>query len=84
MVDPRLKDKVILVTGGNHGIGAAIAKAFAEQESLVFITYLRLPLDGAVRQEGDTDTPGEALYRHQQARSGEGLVLFQGDSDISG
>jgi len=29
MIDPQLKDKVVLITGANHGIGAAAAKAFA-------------------------------------------------------
>lgn len=39
MIDPALKDKVVLVTGGNnpHGIGAATAKAFAVQGAAVFI-----------------------------------------------
>ncbi|RLC99386.1 MAG: hypothetical protein DRI77_02875 [Chloroflexi bacterium] len=43
MIDPGLKGKVALVTGANHGIGAATAKAFAAQGAMVFITYLRLP-----------------------------------------
>jgi NAD(P)-dependent dehydrogenase (short-subunit alcohol dehydrogenase family) len=29
MIDPGLRGKVVLVTGANHGIGAATAKAFA-------------------------------------------------------
>ncbi len=31
MIDTGLQDKVVLVTGANHGIGAAAARAFAAQ-----------------------------------------------------
>ncbi|MEE9189960.1 MAG: SDR family oxidoreductase [Candidatus Neomarinimicrobiota bacterium] len=39
MIDPGIKNKVALITGANHGIGAATAKAFATQGAKVFITY---------------------------------------------
>lgn len=34
MIDPKLRDKVVLLTGGNHGIGAATARAFAAQGAI--------------------------------------------------
>ena len=41
MIDPNLQNKVVLITGANHGIGAATARAFAAQEAKVFISYFR-------------------------------------------
>ena len=42
MINTGLKNKVVLVTGANHGIGAATAKAFAAESAKVFINYLHL------------------------------------------
>ena len=41
MINPGLEGKVVLVTGANHGIGAAAARAFALQGSRVFLTFFR-------------------------------------------
>ena len=43
MIDPGLAGKVVLITGGNHGIGAAAARAFAIQGARVFVTWFREP-----------------------------------------
>jgi 3-oxoacyl-[acyl-carrier protein] reductase len=43
MIDPGLEGKVVLITGANHGIGAAAARAFAIQGARVFLTYFREP-----------------------------------------
>lgn len=40
MINPELKNKVAIVTGGNAGIGASIAKALADQGAKVVIHYL--------------------------------------------
>ena len=41
MINTGLKDKVVIVTGANHGIGAGIALAFAKEGAKVFINYYR-------------------------------------------
>ncbi|MFT3882414.1 MAG: SDR family oxidoreductase [Gemmatales bacterium] len=49
----RFKDKIVLVTGGNSGIGLTTAKLFASEAATVFITGRRqAELDKAVRDLG--------------------------------
>lgn len=43
MLQTGLQNKVVLITGANHGIGAATAKAFAAEGAALLINYLRLP-----------------------------------------
>lgn len=76
MIDPGLKDKVALVTGGNnpHGIGAATARAFAAQSAAVFIHYFRSSSE-LPRKEGDeSDAPGLSFFLKMQAKSAEEVV----------
>jgi 3-oxoacyl-[acyl-carrier protein] reductase len=78
MIDPGLKDKVVLVTGGNNprGIGAATARAFAAQGAAVFIHYFRDLAEwrGTEKDAPARDTPGEALYYHLQTLTADGVV----------
>ncbi len=53
MLDPGIQGRVALVTGANQGIGAAVARALADQRVAVFLTYLRLgPDDPGVQATG--------------------------------
>ena len=77
MIDTGLEDRVVLITGGNHGIGAATARAFAVQGARVFITYLRLsPRDYGIDPEEArrAKEPGLPLYHATQARSADEVV----------
>lgn len=70
MVDTGLEGKVALVTGGNHGIGAATARALAAQGAAVFLTYLRFCLDAAGISQTEVagaTMPGREMYRGRQA-----------------
>lgn len=52
-MDTKIKNKVIVVTGANHGIGAATAIAFAKEGAKVFLNYLRLSPEeyGSISEE---------------------------------
>lgn len=72
MIDTHLGEKVVLITGANHGIGAATAKAFANQGSKVFITYYRVPSrysDEELQKARDSGEGGDVLYRAMQQQS---------------
>ena len=73
MIDTGLKDRVALVTGANHGIGAATAKAFAAEGAAVFINYLRRPMEESINK-AKIDVPGEALYRFGQSQSADQVI----------
>ncbi|MYB76644.1 MAG: SDR family oxidoreductase [Chloroflexi bacterium] len=77
MIITGIDGKVALVTGGNHGIGAAIAQALAAQGAKVFITYFRLETDyGASELQAalDAGIGGDRLYRAQQQQSADQVL----------
>jgi 3-oxoacyl-[acyl-carrier protein] reductase len=77
MAGTALREKVVLVTGGNHGIGAATARACAAAGAAVFITYLRLAPEeyGVIAEEAaHAMTPGRPFYHAQQTRTADAVV----------
>ncbi len=78
MATTGLKDKVALVTGANHGIGAATALAFAKEEAKVFIYYLRLlpeAYGGISQEEADKAMePGRGFYYRTLCRTADEVM----------
>lgn len=74
MIDTGLEGKVVIVTGANHGIGAAVVIAFAREGARVFITYLRQSpetySETPASMEG-ASTPGRAFYCREIGQSAE-------------
>lgn len=73
-----LKNKVVIVTGANHGIGQAAAVAFAEAGAKVLVTYYRAAAEGAGQitnqQAADATEPSRALYYKMQTKTGDETV----------
>ena len=82
MIDTGTNGKVALVTGGNHGIGAEIAKALVSQGATVFITYFRSETaysESELRAAAEAGIGGDQLYRAQQQQTAD-QVLSEIDS----
>lgn len=77
MIDPKLRNKIVLISGANHGIGAAAAEAFAAQGANVFITYYRSACqysEEELNKAKKSGVGGDVLYRAKQQKSAQPLV----------
>jgi 3-oxoacyl-[acyl-carrier protein] reductase len=78
VIDPGLKDKVALVTGGNNpfGIGAAIARELASHGAKVFIHYFRQDsvLSSEDLKSQDPQNPGLEFFLKQQAKTADEVL----------
>ncbi|MBO0778867.1 MAG: SDR family NAD(P)-dependent oxidoreductase, partial [Ktedonobacteraceae bacterium] len=76
MINPGLQGKVALITGANHGIGAAAARALARQGVAVLINYLRMPPLGIVKEELQRieETPGIVYYNQRRDNNADSVV----------
>ncbi len=77
MIDPQLENKVVLITGANHGIGAASARAFAAQGAKVFITYYHDAssyTEEELKKAREKGIGGDVLHQAMRQQSAEPLV----------
>jgi 3-oxoacyl-[acyl-carrier protein] reductase len=78
MIEPGLKDKVALVTGGNNpiGIGAAIARELCSHGARVFVHYYRQLVEPPRRdqQAQSSPDPGLDFFFEQQRKTAEEVL----------
>lgn len=71
MIDPKLRGKVALITGANHGIGAATALALGNQGVKVFASFFRPPCqysETELEHAEENGLGGDVLYRAMQQK----------------
>jgi len=71
-MDTGLRGKVVIVTGAQHGIGAATAKAFAAEGAAVYIHYFRV--QGGLDRGARPDEPVLSAFLQRRAESADSVV----------
>lgn len=74
MIETGLNGKTVIVTGANHGIGAAIAIAFAQEGAKVLISFLRQSPElygETLTNVESTTSPGRAYYCREIGQSAD-------------
>lgn len=77
MIDPKLDGKVAIITGANHGIGAATAISLAAQDVKVFITYFRPTVpytEDKLKSALQRKEPGMPYYYSMWQQKGEAIA----------
>ncbi len=83
MIKTGLKDKVVIVMGANHGMGAAMSVAFAKEGAKVFVHYYRGGAEayGEISEEeaNKATVPGRAYYCKMQMKSADEVTKAIGN-----
>lgn len=86
MIDTGLKDRVVIVTGANHGMGAAMAVAFAKQGAKVLVHYYRGGAEGygelSEEEVKNATSGGRAYYYKMQTKPADEVI--KAISDLGG
>jgi 3-oxoacyl-[acyl-carrier protein] reductase len=76
MPERELEGRIALVTGANHGIGAAIARALAREGADIFITFYRPALTAQETSIND------GIYARQRDQGAEAVLAAARDYDV--